>query len=236
MRGGAWDCLRPDALAGLQPAGARRLDDAAGRIDGLRYSHFGGVQQDGVGRAAPWGPSARPASRASRVRSASIIASSGAVVALGRGLQPAPARRAPPGAASTQSLAGASGAITVPMSRPSSTAPPGWSGEGALQVVERRAHARDAPPPGWPPRPPARVCSAGSSSGRGVERPRRRRRRRRVARIAARRQHRMPDAAVEQAGVQVRQAVVGRPASPPACPCPRRRPRRRRSRSPCVAR
>ena len=30
------------------PAGARRLDDAAGRIGGLGYIHFGGVEQDGV--------------------------------------------------------------------------------------------------------------------------------------------------------------------------------------------
>jgi len=34
---------------GPGPAGARRLDDAAGRIGGAGYSHFGGVEQDSVG-------------------------------------------------------------------------------------------------------------------------------------------------------------------------------------------
>ena len=33
---------------GLLPPAARRLDDAAGRIGGLFYSHFSGVEQDGV--------------------------------------------------------------------------------------------------------------------------------------------------------------------------------------------
>ena len=34
--------------SGSFPAGARGLDDAAGRIGGLLYSHFGGVEQHGV--------------------------------------------------------------------------------------------------------------------------------------------------------------------------------------------
>ena len=51
------------------------------------------------------------------------------------------------GVAVTKSLASASGQITVPMSRPSSTAP-GWppgrmAGEVALEVEQRRAHRRD---------------------------------------------------------------------------------------------
>src|SRR5262249_14126875 len=35
---------------GCFPAGARRLDDAAGRIGGGGYTHFTRVEQDGVGR------------------------------------------------------------------------------------------------------------------------------------------------------------------------------------------
>ena len=37
---------------GRNPSGARRLDDAAGRIGGRFYSHFSGVQQDRVVRGA----------------------------------------------------------------------------------------------------------------------------------------------------------------------------------------
>src|SRR5688572_3936540 len=40
--------LAEEGAVGLARSGARRLDDAAGRIDGLGYIHFGRVEQDGV--------------------------------------------------------------------------------------------------------------------------------------------------------------------------------------------
>ena len=47
------------------------------------------------------------------------------------------------GLAVTKIFVQASGQITVPISRPSSTAPPGRAREGALQFDERRADLRD---------------------------------------------------------------------------------------------
>ena len=46
------------------------------------------------------------------------------------------------GVAVTNNFTVASGAITVPMSRPSSTAPPAWRGEIALALEQCRAHRR----------------------------------------------------------------------------------------------
>lgn len=59
----AWEGkTRWDLPSGSFPADARRLDNAAGRIGGEVYSHFGSVQQDGVGRPGQRriGPTAVP--------------------------------------------------------------------------------------------------------------------------------------------------------------------------------
>ncbi len=122
-RGACWICR--SSGPGTCLPGARRLDDAAGRIGGFVYTHIGGVEQDGVGRLqqgrrpngrcragrAPGYPPAPPRSTPARP---------------GRTAGASGVRPAPRGRAVTNSLACASGAITVAMSRPSSTAPAAW--------------------------------------------------------------------------------------------------------------
>ena len=73
--------------------------------------------------------------------------------------------------ASMNSFTSASGQITVPMSRPSSTAPPGWCGEIALKLRAAPRAPRRSPRPCW------RDCRPRRWSGRrdrsrcgGVER------------------------------------------------------------------
>ena len=94
------------------------------------------------------------------------------------------------------------------MSRPSITAPPGCGGEGALEVAAAPRAPPDGPRPGSPPRRPRAVRKAGSSRPRAVEAAGRGRGGGRVVR--GRRPGRSSvhaDRAVEQAGVEHRQAV-----------------------------
>ncbi len=79
---------------------------------------------------------------------------------------------APPGVAVTKILTSASGQMTVPMSRPSSTAPGRRAAEIALKVEQRRPHLRDRRRPPRRPRRPRWLFSAASSNCGGIERPR----------------------------------------------------------------
>ena len=132
------------------------------------------------------------------------------------------------GVAVTKSFTVASGQMTVPMSRPSSTAPSGLAREGALPVDQRGAHRRDG---GDDRGRLAHLAAAqprlvemrrGRAPGRRARRPPRRRAGSR-SRISAH-----ADGAVEQAGVEMRQAEMQRPAAWRACPCRRPRDHRRR--------
>ena len=138
-------------------------------------------------------------------------------------------RRAPAGVAVTKIFTSASGQITVPMSRPSSTAPGGGGGEGALESRQGRPHLAEWRRPARPPRRPPWLLSAASSKVGRIERiaPPRWRGAAIVGPVA-RIEHRLGDRAVEQPGIEMRAARNGRRAACRACPC--RMPPARRSR------
>ena len=75
--------------------------------------------------------------------------------------------RAPRAAAVTKIFTSASGQITVPMSRPSSTAPSGRLREGALPVDQRRRAPPGSPPRRRPPRPSRARAGALRRDARG---------------------------------------------------------------------
>ena len=111
------------------------------------------------------------------------------------------------GLAVTNSFTGASGKTTVPMSRPSSTAPisPGksrWKSSSAARTPGCAATALAAASASGPRRSGRARSSGCSARGRGFGRGR-------VGRVGAGVQHAAADGAVEQAGIEIGQAERG---------------------------
>ena len=127
------------------------------------------------------------------------------------------------GAAVTKIFTSASGQMTVPMSRPSSTAPGGWRRSRAARRPARRA-PRESPRRSRRLRRSPGTLSAISSSWRRIERPRGGNRGGGVVGPMPAVEHGLGHRAIEQAGVEMAQPVMRREPLAERALAGRRRP------------
>ena len=150
---------------GALPLADLPLDQSDGSIECGFYIQIGGVKQDGVVRRPHGGIGALRIARVPALDDGQDTPRMSQARRAGATPRSA-AGRAPRASAVTKILTSASGQTTVPISRPSSTAPGSWRREIALKIKERGAHGRECAPP---PRPPRRRPAA---AARVVERTR----------------------------------------------------------------